>query len=165
MTGLILIFILAVWFSFANAISRFVSKSVTDRRLKIVVRSIVFILIFIGPFLDEIIGGIQFKELCSTDAVAIYEEEKVRGKLVISKPLVVTPYTNTILPIYKQTWKYEDPNTHKELILFNELHAYGGWLSRSINFNSVHDPYTFNGVCGGNYRKFFFQELNVKSLN
>ncbi len=165
MAGLFLIFILALWFLFAKAMSRFITNNITNRRLKALTKIVVFILIFVCPFADEIIGEIQFREICATDAVAIYDEAKIRGNSVISKPGVLTKYTNTILPIYKHTWGYEDPITHEELISFSVLHADGGWLSRLINFNSIHKPYTFYGVCGGQYREYFFQNLGVKNLN
>ena len=165
MTGLFLIFILALWFLFARAISRFITKNISNFPLKALTKTVVFILILVSPFADEIIGGVQFREMCAADAVAIYEEENVRGKSVISKPRVLTKYRNTILPIYKHTWRYEDPITHEEIISFSELHADGGWLSRLINFNSVHRPYTFHGLCGGQYREYFFQNLRVKDLN
>jgi len=163
--GLFLIIIFAAWFFFARAISWFITKSISNLYLKALAKIVVFILIFACPFADEIIGRVQFREICATDAVAVYDEANVRGKTVISEPVVVNNYMNTILPIYKQTWKYQDPSTHEELISFTEVHAKGGWLSRLINFNSIHRPYTFHGLCGDQYREYFFQNLGVKDLN
>jgi hypothetical protein len=165
MSGMILIVILIVWFYIALILSSFLGAKIRAGLFKTVMRFVLFPLILLAPVADEIIGGFQFRALCKVEAVAVYDEAKVRERTVYDQSADLYYFTDTVLPTYKQTWKYADHTNNEELISFVELHSDGGWLSRWISFNSSQHPYTFDGVCGDNYRKYFFQDLNIKIVN
>lgn len=165
MGGLIIISIILLWIFLVKKLTIFLSKWIPVSKFSPALKVLLFILLLVMPFMDEIIGGFQFRALCKTEAVATYDKEKVYGKTVHHQSAEVFYFTNTILPTYKQTWKYADHTTNEELISFVELHSDGGWLSRWINFNSISSPMTFDGICGGDYRGYIFQGLNVKLVN
>lgn len=165
MSGLLLIVILASWVWAAVAIARMLTSKLKPVRIKSFVTFLAIAVIIPLPVADEIVGGFQFRALCKNEAVATYDEGKVRGKTVHLKSADVYHFTNTILPTYKQTWKYVDHTTNEELINYVDLHSDGGWLSRAIHFNYVHKPYTFNGNCSGDKDGYLFQNLNIKDAD
>lgn len=163
MSGLILIFIIVLWIMAVKKLTTFLSRWIPASKYNGLFKALLFTLLLVMPFMDEIIGGFQFRALCKSEAVATYDESKVRGKTVHLKNLSRTNLTGTVLPVYKRTLKYVDHITNEELISYVELHSDGGWLSRWIDFNSVDHPYTFDGNCsGGNY---LFENLNINSVN
>lgn len=165
MSGLLLIGVVLLWFVVAIAIARMLTSKLKQLWIKSVVRLLLVAVLIPLPVADEIVGGFQFRALCKNEAVATYDEGKIRGKTVHLKSADVYHFTNTILPTYKQTWKYADHTTNEELISYVDLHSDGGWLSRAIHFNYVHKPYTFTGVCSGDKDGYLFQNLNIKKVN
>ena len=110
---------------------------------------ILFVLCFIAPVADEIIGGFQFQAICQEGIKLIYDVDEVRGeKLLLWVGETRTKLKNTILLIYESPRALVDMDTDKHLIDFIEYDATGGWLSRFIAFNSITKPYFFNGGCG-----------------
>jgi len=70
-----------------------------------------------------------------------------------------------VLPVRKEIWKYAEHISDEDLISYVDFYSDGGWLSRAINFNNVHRPYTFLGVCSGDKDDSVFQKLNIKKIN
>lgn len=165
MRGLLLIGVVLLWFWAAIAIARMFTSKLKPAWLKLLVTFLAIAVIIPLPVADEIVGGFQFRALCKNEAIATYDEGKIRGKTVHLKSADVYHFTNTILPIYKQTWKYVDHTNNEELISYVDLHSDGGWLSRAIHFNYVHKPYIFSGVCSGDKDGYLFQKLNIKKVN
>ena len=162
MSGLILIAVLWIWFLIAKSLSAFFTQQMQLGALKKLAQVLLFVLILVLPVADEIVGGFQFRALCKAEAVAIYDEAKVRGKTVKYKSGEVIHYAHTILPIYKQVWIHIVDGSEKDSITIVDLYSDGGWLSRWINFNSVHRPYTFKGVCSGNKDDSLWRSLEIK---
>ena len=162
MGGLILLFVLGVWFFITKFLTSFLTTKMQVGLLKKSIQVLLFILILVAPVGDEIIGGFQFKALCEREAVASYDKEKVYGKTVKYKSGDVTNFTNTILPSYKQVWVHVVVGSENDSISIADLHSDGGWLSRWINFNSVHKPYTFSGNCSGDKDGYLLQNLKIK---
>jgi hypothetical protein len=162
MGGLILLFIIALWVFLVTKLTKFLSKWIPVSKFSPALKVLLFILLLVMPFMDEIIGGFQFRALCKAEAVATYDEAKVRGKTVHLKTLDRVNLTGTVLPMYKRTLKYIDVTSQEELLSYVDIHADGGWLSRWIDFNSVHKPYTFDGNCSGDKDGYLFQNLNIK---
>lgn len=163
MGGLILLFIILLWVFLVTKLVGFLSQWIPVSKFSPALKVLLFVLLLVMPFMDEIIGGFQFRALCKSYAVATYDEAKVRGKTVHEKSYEERHLTNTILPTYKSISRYVDHTTNEEVLSFVALHSDGGWLSRWISFNSVHRPQTFDGSCsGGNY---LFESLNIKFVN
>jgi len=163
MSGIILLFILAIWFYSVKKISWFCISKIQSGTKKAVIHKVLFVLIFIAPVADDIIGGFQFRALCKQGAKLIYDVEKVRGKTVLWSGMPRTKIKNTIIPIEESIVDWVDVNTGEILIKYKEYYATGGWLSRFIAFNSVTRPYTFHGVCGVKDELIQLQnELNIE---
>lgn len=165
MIGLSVIFVIVIWVFLVTKLTGFLGKLLPANQFSAPLKVLLFILLLVMPFMDEIIGGFQFRALCKTEAVAIYDEAKVRGKTVHDNQSSAERYnfTNTILPTYKLTSKYADHATNKLLITYVSLYSDGGWLSRWIDFNGDHSPQTFDGSCSGG--DYLFENLNIKLAN
>jgi len=161
--GLIVLFIIGLWVFLVTKLTKFLSKWIPVCKFSPALKVLLFILLLVMPFMDEIIGGFQFRALCKAEAVAIYDEAKVRGKMVHNQSAEEYHFTNTILPTYKIVSRFADHTTNEEILSYVTLRSDGGWLSRWIDFNGNHGPQTFDGSCsGGNY---LFENLNIKSVN
>ena len=162
MSWLILLFIIWLWVMVVKKLTAFFSQWIPENRFSKVLNVLLFALLLVMPFMDEIVGGFQFRALCKAEAVATYDEDKVRGKTVKYKSGEVTHYTNTILPTYKQVWIHVVDGSEKDSITIVDLHSDGGWLRRWINFNSVDSPITFDGVCSGDKDGNLWRRLEIK---
>lgn len=162
MGGLILLFIIVLWVIAVKKLTTFLSGWIPAYKYSSMLKVLLFVFLLVMPFMDEIIGGFQFRALCKAEAVAAYDEAKVRGKTVKYKSREVIHYTNTILPTHKQVWIHIVDGSEKDSITIADLHSDGGWLSRWIDFNGVHQPYTFDGNCSGDKDGYLLHNLNIK---
>lgn len=167
MSGLILLALLGIWISVVTVLTGLFTKAMQPGLLRGTTQLLLFMVIFIAPVADEIIGGFQFRELCKSEAIFHIVENKAAGKTVKMKYSDEVNIPNYFVKIYSQSWTYRDVENDDVLVSGTDLHASGGWLSRVINFNSVNKPYTFKGVCGisGNYIEELFARLNIKTSN
>ena len=160
MSGIILIVLLAFWLYLAIKMSSFFVSKMMEGAGKVAVRIFVFAMFFIVPVLDDIVGGFQFRHLCETEVLLVYNEKKVKGKTAQLKRPVIQ-IINKVIPIREHTWDWVDQDTGETLVKYKDYYAEGGWLSRFIGFPQGSPPYTFNGSCGSKKARLIFQELNI----
>jgi len=165
MSGLLLIGVVLLWFVVAIAIAQMLTSKLRDSWLKSLAMLLAIAVLIPLPVADEIIGGFQFRALCDEEAVIIYNKEKAYGKTVHLKKVDRFDLPKTVLPVRKEIWKYAEHISDEDLISYVDFYSDGGWLSRAINFNNVHRPYTFLGVCSGDKDDSVFQKLNIKKIN
>lgn len=160
MAGIILILILAVWFFVVFKLAGFCVSKMTLGTKRSLFRLFLCVFFFLAPLADDIAGGFQFRALCRSSDILIYEEEKVAGRTVQLKR---SQYRSVgkIIPITEQLWDWVDPNTGESLIRYKDYRAKGGWLSRFIGFPQGNPPYTFDGSCGSKKARQIFDELKV----
>ena len=82
MSGIIFFGILAVWFFVAIKLTGFLASGIQTQSKRNWLYPLILIVVFIAPVLDEIVGGFQFRALCTPENMLIYDAEKVRGKTV-----------------------------------------------------------------------------------
>ena len=89
MGGIILLIVLSIWILLAKVIAKFfLSRMKLDAgKKKTFVRIGLFVLVLIAPVADDVIGGFQFRAMCTPENMLIYDEEKVRGKSLQYKKL------------------------------------------------------------------------------
>lgn len=165
MTGIFLILIIGLW---AGILIWVVPKVVRPIR-SVIFRSILgaalFFAFFIAPVADEIIGGLQFKELCSK-AELIVDDHKARGRKVKSLGAKNTYLDSYAVTIRKQYWAYVDVDTGELLVSWNEYFAEGGWLIMALGISEASSPLTFTGVCRPEgARSPVFKKLNITKVD
>ena len=162
MSGIILISILVVWFFIVKVLARLCVIKMQPSTKKTNTHIILFILIFIVPFAD-IVGGFQFRAMCTPKNLLVYDPEKVRGRSVTPRD-VPFQIINKIIPIHVSTGQWEDAETGELLITYKIFRAKGGWLSRLIGFPQGSPPYTFNGYCSSKEYYQLYEKYNVTKI-
>jgi len=165
MSGLLLIGVVLLWFVVAIAIAQMLTAKLRDSWFKSLATLLAVAVLIPLPVVDEIIGGIQFRALCNREAVITYSKEKAYGRTVHLKKVDRFDLPKMVLPVHKEIWKYAEHISNEDLISYVNFYSDGGWLSRAINFNNVHRPYTFLGVCSGDKDDSVFQKLNIKKVD
>ena len=158
MTGIYLLFVIAVWLLIVIGLTALFTKKLPEKWWRLVVRALVFFALLPLPFIDEIVGRSEFAKLCQERALSVnIDRENARGKTVYyeyiyPRKIIKGQVTNDDLisdfwiPIWQRSVRYLNASG-EEIVGYKELHADGGWISRGINFNSSHAPYTFEGFC------------------
>jgi len=72
MSGIILIVILAAWFFLVKKLTGLCVMKMQEGVKKTTVTVVIFILLFVAPVADEIIGGFQFRAMCTPENLLIY---------------------------------------------------------------------------------------------
>ncbi len=165
MSGILLIIILAIWSFVVKAISRLCVKNLQSGTKKTIIHIALFILFFIAPVADDIIGGFQFRAMCTPDNMLVYDSEKVRGKSIEYKGVSVDKIYK-IIPIWVTQSEWTEPGAAQVLIVRKKYDAMGGWLSRLIGFPEGSPPYTFDGTCNS-FKAYdqLLKKLNITEIN
>jgi len=162
MSGLLLIGVVLLWFWAAIAIARMFTSKLEPVWVKSFVTFLAIVIIIPLPVADEIIGGFQFRALCKAETQIKYDKDKLSNKTVRSQITDEAKLENMVIPVMSYTQTFTEINTNESLLSYKVFDADGGWLSRAIHFNYVHQPYTFSGHCGPGAVRV--EEL-LKSLN
>jgi hypothetical protein len=173
MTGLLLIVLVIVWMAIAFALARAFTRGIKAGVRRAAVGVFVFALLLPLPVVDEIIGGFQLRALCREGAVALYDEEKLRGRTVRMRlepnpdvPSVMqtpTRRVGALLPIDERTIDYLDTESAQTLLSYKAFTAKGGVLIRMLGISNADSPLTIDpSSCAVNPGPIF-QRLGVKS--
>lgn len=161
MSGIIILIVLGLWFFFSKFLSGLFTSTVEPRGFKIFLRLIIFILIFTAPVADEIIGGFQFRALCTPDNLLVYDADKLKEKTVSPRNIPMKTL-DKIIPIVVTTGAWEDAETGELLLTYKIISAKGGWLSHFIGGGTSF--FTLNGKCSSKEYHKLFEKLNVTKL-
>lgn len=167
MTGFLLLFLLGIWIALLWLIVQLIMKFIKQKRLAIAA-SVIFSIFFIClPVGDEIIGGIQFRELCNNGTtLRIADEEKARNSKVFLDRKVDQYLVGYYLPIRYHDWEYIDINSRQPVLSWRTFTAEGGKLMRFLGISETNSPIVFNGNC---YEQDFyysvFKKLNITEVN
>lgn len=177
MTGIILLIIIGIWLYIVKHLVGFIMIRLPEARWKQALAMCFFAIIFSLPVVDEIIGSMEFQQLCDQRAVLIkLNRENIRGrfvyydyvyptKIIRGQVTNETLIANNFLPIWERSVRYLNAD-NAEVISYKELHAEGGWIARFVNFNSTHTPYIFDGSCRPKENiKDLFKSLNITAID
>jgi len=147
-SGIILIFILGVWFVVVIKLTGLATSWMESGKGKYLAYVVMFVLLFLAPVADDIAGGFQFRALCKEGGAPIYVRGIVQGRTVKYSSSGWNELNGTIVPIQELTIYWVDATSGKELLTYKKYDADGGWLSRLIGFPEGSPPYTFKATCG-----------------
>lgn len=160
MSGIILLIILGIWFFIVKALARLCVIKMQPGTKKTSTHIILFILIFIAPVLDEIIGGFQFRAMCTPENMLVYEPEKIMGRTIRPKDTPNYSIDNKIIPMRVTHSQWVDSATGEVLIEHKIFYAKGGWLSRSLGAGI-----SLNGSCDSREYYELFEKFNITTEN
>lgn len=130
MIGLFFIFTVITWLSvsvwLAHKLGNFVSSSEWRAKVKISI----FLFLLSLPFVDELIGKLQYDALCKANGVESADVSRARGKKVKVKYGERTAVKGTIVPIKESDMFFRDADSGEILIKAKNYYAEGGWVMR-----------------------------------
>jgi len=162
MSGIIALAFLGIWFFIAHKLTQFFTSKINLKIKGKWIYPLVFVLVFIAPIADEIIGGFQFRALCTPENLLIYDAEKVRGKGLRGQ-ITSHVMNNRILPIRITQTEWSKPEENEVLITHKILYAGSGWLGHLIGW--ISSPLTFSGKCDTREYYEMFDKLNIIEIN
>jgi hypothetical protein len=149
MAGLIFVALLIGWFFVARWVAKLLTQRIGNTALRRVSMVTIIVVMFILPVADEIIGGFQFRALCSEHAVLKIDAQKIKGRTVrtVSEPENGTYTIGTAVRIYYYRMSYRDIETNEELASYSRYVAKGGWLIKLLSGSNAMTPLTFYDTC------------------
>lgn len=166
MTGLLLLFVAAVWFALAAAIAIAFTRRIENAILRSVLGATVFGVLLVLPVLDELIGKWQFDSLCEKYAVVQVDERHAANRRVFSMLRKNDHFAEgTILQIRIDPYIYRDSETNEILVRYHLLYANGGWLIQSLGISETGAPLLFQSGCAPPDRYAFKKKFNITVLN
>lgn len=152
MTGLFLLGVAGLWLVAALFISVLVARKLPKRPWRLPLTAIMFLALFPLPLVDEVVGGIQFKQLCKQHSTIQVDRAKAAGRTVYLLDLPQTNIEGPWVPVKLYPWRFVDAVTKEIIVSYDVLYAEGGRLFPG--FDSGHEPLTFKGICapGGGVR-------------
>lgn len=127
--ALLIAVVLLVWL----VVNFFVKRSSPLQQWRGAITAFAIAALLVLAFMDEIIGGYQFNELCRANAGLKVDAKKINGKTISSITAPVGEYmTNTAIPIRYSHTSYRDREIEEELASANSYVAESGWLLRAL---------------------------------
>ncbi|MDO9179480.1 MAG: hypothetical protein Q7U16_14360 [Agitococcus sp.] len=148
MTGLYFLFVVGLWawisLKLAVKITRKLSSS-EDGGFMIL---FFFLILMAVPVSDEIVGGYQFRALCSEHAVFHFGVRNPEGRLAKFIALssdVELPHK--MIPISVSSIEYHDVATGERIVFFKRYRAEGGALIRLLGISESNSPLVLSSSC------------------
>jgi hypothetical protein len=146
MTGLLFLTAVAAWLGASLWVAGLAGQKLARPRWRNTVNALVFLVLILSPFVDEVIGKFQFENLCRANGIESADVSKAKGKKVKIDYAGTRALSGTILPIKEQDVHFRDADTGEVLIQHRNYQAQGGWLMRYTWFNmGSNHPMLFGG--------------------
>ena len=167
MTGIFLFAVMGVWLVAALSITVFITRKMSWRMGKFLIRASLLIVLIPLPLIDEIVGGRQFARLCKENSTIQVDRANAAGRTVYLADDPDTEIKGVWVPVRLQQWRFVDVTTRSVVVSYNELHATGGIFIRMLGISEGNVPMTFKDSCapGGqvNYIELF-KELRITQV-
>jgi hypothetical protein len=152
------LFMILLWFPFSIWVARVAAKRAETKNKRLIVALSAFVLVFLLPFADGIVGHLYFKYLCATQAgVTVYQtvelpaeywdvngnasfvDQRV-GRFLLGKEYPIEYASgkySTMFNIDEAGYQRVDRKTRKVLGEVKNFRYWGGWLSRTLSPSNV----------------------------
>ncbi len=177
MIGLLFLLVVSVWVVIAFSIAMFAARRTAQNVVWHLPLAVVFSVVLIPlPVADELVGKLQFDNLCKQSEEEQRVSQEARGRTVELRqvPHPAAPghmtiprreISGTLIPIREDSWDYLDSQSGKVLLSFKTYTAAGGWLVRVLHISETNHPLTFRSHCEPKSKSTIFQDLNVKKVD
>lgn len=143
MTGILLIFVVGMWFFIVKAIYKANFRDRESNRKTKIKAALFWLIVFPLPVADEVIGGIQFRVLCAMNTGLKIDAEAIKGKTV---KIVVDPSNETVrfspLKIWHSQFSFRDITTNEEYAHYGHYSVDGGLFIRALGISNSNSPLT-----------------------
>ncbi len=150
MTGIYLLFVTLIWGAVVFWLSKTLTKKLPIATWRIPVAVVIFASLLPLPLIDEIIGGMQFEQLCKDNSEIQVDKFAVQGKTIYFNPQPYIEIKGTWVKVVSQPHQFVDSKTGKQVINYNTLLATGGKFIKALGISEGGMPLTFYGNCAPN---------------
>lgn len=163
MTGLLFLIVAAAWLWVVIWVAKKMGALLPEGRGSKAAQILFGALLLPLPLIDEVVGGVQFAELCKKNIVHM-NAESLRGRTVYLDYASQTPVKGTWVRVWAYPQRFVDATSGEVVLSYDHLRAEGGALFPG--FDSGHDPLLFKGECKppGVFEKTFLSELGVTRI-
>lgn len=162
MSGILLLFVAALWLIASYFLARFMARLLPPTGWRVVVGALLFLALLPLPLIDEIVGARQFEKLCKENSTIKVDRAKAAGRTVYLADTASVEVKGTWVPVWLKSWRYVDVKTGETVVSYNTLQASSGILGPASL-----GPLTFRGYCapGGVVDPVkLFKELGVTQI-
>jgi len=131
MIGIIVLTLLVTWIWLSKKIASGIMQLIAGDKVTPFARVLLQAFIIIIPFIDEIVGRIQFQQLCASEAVVWISPDIKKVIAAHEGDSGISPRRGYIFPIREQVSIYLDAYTSEPFYKFKAFHTPGGWVMRS----------------------------------
>lgn len=133
MIGLMALGALGLWLILTIFLSNKIPQWFGIIKHKRAISVLFFPLILVMPIADDLIGMLQFRELCEKEAVVTLSQDWKKVKRAKWVGLPVNYYNQNVIPITIHSNQYIDLDTGRVFLFARSLYTHGGFLRRFIN--------------------------------
>ena len=141
MLGIYILFLAMVWLGVAIGLVLLVTKILPERWWRDPLRVLLILAVLPLPIVDDVFGGMQFKQLCKENSAIHVDRATAEGRTVYLADVSPRKLSGTWVPVTLTEWRYVDAKTGKTVLSYNTLTAGPGL------FRLAGAPLTFKGYC------------------
>ena len=161
MTGILLLFVVAIWAVVAYALTKVIALKMPTGRWQLPASIGVFLVLFALPFLDEVVGTFQFQQLCREHSGIRLDRAKASGKTVYATTASHEDIRGTAVRMVLQPVRFVETTSGEPVMSYNGLTAYGGWFIRTLGISEGNKPLLFRGSCWPRETDRLIKEMNI----
>ena len=137
MIALIVLLFAAVWLFVAGAVVRVMARFILSGNSATALALVLYPIVLVLPFIDEVIGRRQFQELCEREA-KVWIAADAKDVVAARRGEDGFPDRNGFwIPIQEQPINYVNSSTGKSFYTAKAFHTPGGWIMRAgLNLGS-----------------------------
>jgi energy-coupling factor transporter transmembrane protein EcfT len=143
MIGLMFLGVFALWVWLAIYLGLKIPKWF-GWKWKNAISALLIALFFAAPFVDEVVGMRQFKQLCKERDVVNLSPEASQVKRAKSADLPIVELSGYWIEIQSQPVAYIDIDTGKQFVSYVALHTQGGRIAGKLLMGGMHSCWPKN---------------------
>jgi hypothetical protein len=147
MTGILLLFVAAIWTVLVIWLSRKATSKLPTAPWRVPVAILIFAVLLPLPLIDEFVGGRQFEEFCKSNATIQVDRVKAIGKTVYLAQTPDVEIKGPWLRFVLKPWRFVDVTAGEPIVSYNTVMADGGRFIRWLDISEGGVPLTFKGRC------------------
>lgn len=159
--GLFILALLLIWFGVLWCVVKGIAWRV-DHPYKGLISAFAIVAAYPLPVADEIVGAIQFRDLCKQQV--IYKDpdmEKKRGAVLKFLQHEEKKVDGKALSITSELWEFINESDQSVMIKYVVFDTRGGFLARNFYMQEGRGPLLFSGACQPKEYPMLVRDFNV----
>jgi hypothetical protein len=126
--GLYLLFLAMLWLLISIVLAVVVSRWVSTGSRRTVVAIFLVAVLVVLPFVDQVVGAIQFKKICADNDGIEAKSDRAKGRTVYRIYIPPNEIAGTWLPVYETQWRFADAESGEILLSYRTFEAGPGFI-------------------------------------